>query len=59
MSKAKIVKVIEDYSYIMVWYASGVTREYRDFWEAPQTVKDFIFESNKIRSLNSGAKEYL
>lgn len=59
MRKAKIVKVIEDYPFVMVFYKSGAYREYRSFWDAPQTVKDFILESNKTRRLNDSAKEYL
>lgn len=59
MKKAKITKVIEDYPFILVWYESGAYREYRSFWHAPETVKDFMIESDKTRRLNDGAKEYL
>ena len=56
--KAKIVKVIEDYPTVTVYYASGVCRTYKTFWDVPETVSDFMNESSKVSRTACG-KEYL
>lgn len=46
--KATIINVIEDYPFISVYYASGVFREYKTFWDVPETVKRFMQNANKV-----------
>lgn len=54
--KATIINVIEDYPFISVYYASGVFREYKTFWDVPETVKTFMQNANKVYRDQFGCK---
>lgn len=55
--KAKIVKVVEDYPIVTVYYASGICRTYKTFWDVPETVSSFMNNTESNRTFYG--REYI
>lgn len=53
--KAKIIKVVEDYPFVTVYYESGVSREYKTYWDVPATACVFMNDAKVYRD-NYGCK---
>ena len=54
--KAKIIKVVEDYPFVTIYYESGVSREYKTLWDVPETAMNFMQNANKVKRDNNGCK---
>lgn len=53
--KAKIIKVVEDFPLITVYYESGVSRTYETIWLVPETTWHFMNDAKVYRD-NNGRK---
>lgn len=53
--KGKIIKVVEDFPFITVYYESGVSRKYKSVYEVPATAWYFMNDAKVYRD-NDGCK---
>ena len=55
--KANIIKVVEDFPFITVYYESGVIRKYKSVYEVPATAWYFMNNAKVYRG-NDGCKNF-